>query len=137
MENGKSLFFSLASPALLIRAFEAHALALTLLRPFSKPIWGKKTRLFCSLIIMQIEENVITASEISIILHIIIQKLINFIIIIFIINIIIIYNSLKIFLDKLTSSLTLSSKTLAYFFTRFSDMHGCFFFSFFFSSFSS
>ena len=57
---------------------------------------------------------------------------INFIIIIFIINIIIIYNSLEIFLDKLTSSLTLSSKTLAYFFTRFSDMDGCFFFLFFF-----
>ena len=58
---------------------------------------------------------------------------INFIIIIIIINIIIIYNSLKIFLDKLTSSLILPSKTLAYFFTRFSDMDGCFFFlSFFF-----
>ena len=46
MENGKSVFFSLASPALLIRAFEAYALALTLLRPFSKPIWGKKPDCF-------------------------------------------------------------------------------------------
>ena len=44
-----SLFFSLASPALRIRVCEAHALALTLLLPYSKLIMGKKTRLFCSL----------------------------------------------------------------------------------------
>ena len=49
MENGQSVFFSLASPALRIRACEAHGLALTLLLPYSKPILGKKIRLFCSL----------------------------------------------------------------------------------------
>ena len=42
MDNGQSVFFSLASPALRIRACEAHALALTLLLPYSKPIFGKK-----------------------------------------------------------------------------------------------
>ena len=41
--------FSLASPALRIRACEAHGLALTLLLPYSNPILGKKIRLFCSL----------------------------------------------------------------------------------------
>ena len=46
MENGQSVFFSLASPALRIRACEAHALALALLLPYSKPILGKKTDCF-------------------------------------------------------------------------------------------
>ena len=39
---------ALASPALRIRACEAHELALTLLLPYSKPIL-EKNRLFCSL----------------------------------------------------------------------------------------
>ena len=39
-------FFYLASPALRIRACEAHALALTLLLPYSKPILGKKPDCF-------------------------------------------------------------------------------------------
>ena len=42
MENGQLVFFLLASPALRIRACEAHALALTLFLPYPKPILGKK-----------------------------------------------------------------------------------------------
>ena len=42
MENGQSVFFSLASPALRIQACEAHALALTLLLRNPKPFLGKK-----------------------------------------------------------------------------------------------
>ena len=41
-QNGQSVFFSLASPALRIQACEAHALALTLLLRNSKPVLGKK-----------------------------------------------------------------------------------------------
>ena len=139
MENGQSFFFFFLSPHLpyVFGHVRLTPFALTLLLPYSKPILKKKKkkkkkkRLFCSLIIMQIEENVITASEISIILHIITQKLmlslslLQSILLLF-------HNSLKIFLDKLTSSLTLSSKTLAYFFTRFSDIDGCFIYLFFF-----
>ena len=46
MENGQSVLFSLASPALRIWACEAQALALTLLLPYSKPILEKKTDRF-------------------------------------------------------------------------------------------
>ena len=75
MENGQSVSFFL-SPHLpyVFGHVKLTGLLLRCSDPSLNQFGKKKTRLFCSLIIMQIEENVITASEISIILHIIIQK---------------------------------------------------------------